>query len=94
MYCPMNLATSFDVESAHRHFAVMANKLAWDLVEKDSRSAEGNSQMIHTAHTALWHWAHVGEPIHKLQASCLLASAYVAKKEGPNSLITQPSVCD
>ena len=39
----------FDLEKAHRWFAIELNNLSWDLFEAPDRSGEADQQMIHAA---------------------------------------------
>ena len=74
----------FDLQRAHRWFAVEANNRAWDLVEAPSRSPEEVREMLHAAHAAAFHWSPVGTPLNTLRAECLLATAYaVAGQASP-----------
>lgn len=69
---------SFDIEKAHRWFAVEFNNLAWDLYESTGRTESDTERMIHAAHAACFHWFEVGVDVNRLRALCLLASAYAA----------------
>jgi hypothetical protein len=42
----------FDIEHAHRWFAVELNNIAWNLVESPHRSPTDNERMINAAHAA------------------------------------------
>lgn len=66
----------FDVQRAHRWFAVELNNLAWDLLEKADRLADDNERMIHAAHGACFHWLQVGDLLNHLRAQNLLATVY------------------
>ena len=66
----------FDVQRAHRWFAVELNNLAWDLLEKADRSADDTERMIHAAHGACFHWLQVGDLLNHLRAQNLLATVY------------------
>ena len=68
---------SFDLEKAHRWFAVEFNNRAWDLVEKDGRSADETQEMLDAAHAAAIHWKAVGTPLNEQRAENLLATAYL-----------------
>src|SRR5687767_5369582 len=70
----------FDVQRAHRWFAVECNNLGWDLVESPGRprKPEQTDRMIHAAHAACFHWLHAGTPLNHLRALCLLVTAYAA----------------
>ena len=65
----------FDLQRAHRWFAVELNNLAWDWVEAHS-PADGAYRAIHAAHAACHHWQHVGTLLNELRAHCLLATVY------------------
>lgn len=67
----------FDLARAHRWFAVEFNNRAWDLVEKDSRTADQTQEMIDAAHAAAIHWKAVGTPLNEQRAEGLLAAAYL-----------------
>jgi hypothetical protein len=72
----------FDILQAHRWFAMEANNRAWSLAEAPTRSSAEIEEMIGAAHTAAWHWHHVGEPLNELRAQFLLTTAYgVAGRE-------------
>lgn len=67
----------FDVDRAHRWFAVELNNLSWDIVEADKRTPDEIERMIHAAHGACFHWLYAGDLINHLRAQSLLASAYI-----------------
>lgn len=67
----------FDVAKAHRWFAVEFNNHAWDLVERDGRTADETQEMLHAAHAAAIHWQAIGTPLHQQRAENLLATAYL-----------------
>lgn len=67
----------FDVQRAHRWFAVELNNLSWEIVEADSRTDKQLEQMIHAAHGACYHWMQVGTLINHQRAYNLLAHAYL-----------------
>jgi hypothetical protein len=77
---------AFDIEKAHRWFAVEFNNRAWDLVESSGRSADETSEMIHAAHAACIHWRAVGGPVNELRGECLLATAYASAGIGPEAV--------
>ncbi len=66
----------FDVQRAHRWFAVELNNVAWDLVEADAVTPADVERMIHAAHGACFHWLVAGDLLNHLRAQCLLATAY------------------
>jgi tetratricopeptide (TPR) repeat protein len=70
-------APPFDLPKAHRWFAVEFNNRAWELIEKDGRSADETQEMLHTAHAAALHWKAIGTPLNDQRAENLLATAYL-----------------
>lgn len=68
----------FELDKAHRWFAVEFNNRAWDLVEKRGRSADETQEMLHAAHAAAIHWKAIGTPLNEQRAENLLATAYLA----------------
>lgn len=68
---------AFDVNRAHRWFAVECNNIAWDLVEQSYRSKADSERMIHAAHASCFHWMHAGSALHQQRAQCLLTTVYV-----------------
>jgi hypothetical protein len=67
----------FELDKAHRWFAVEFNNRAWDLVEQDGRSADETQAMLHAAHAAAVHWQAIGTPLNAQRAENLLATAYL-----------------
>jgi hypothetical protein len=68
----------FDIQVAHRWFAIELNNLAWDLIENESRTPSDVERMIHAAHASCYHWREAGTPLNQQRAQCLLATAYAA----------------
>jgi hypothetical protein len=67
----------FDLQRAHRWFAVELNNLSWDFVEAKSRTPDEMELMIHAAHGACYHWLQVGNILNHQRALNLLAHAYL-----------------
>ncbi len=67
---------SFDVEKAHRWFAIETNNAVWDYLEADSHSASETSAVIHKAHASCYHWLHAGNEANHARAEYLLANLY------------------
>lgn len=51
-----NKHTSFDLQSAHRHFAVTCFNETWKYIKKKRRTEEDKRAMLYAAMTSLWHW--------------------------------------
>ena len=76
----------FDVQRAHRWFAVELNNLAWEIVEADSRTEDQIQEMIHAAHGACYHWMQVRALINHQRAYNLLAHVYLIAGDGDAAL--------
>lgn len=63
----------FDIQKAHRWFAVEFNNMAWDLLEAENRSEDETEQIIHAV---CLHWMQVGTPLNHQRAQCLLTTVY------------------
>jgi len=46
----------FDKSKAHRYFAVACFNKAWELIDKQDRTAEENEEMIRLTQASIWHW--------------------------------------
>ena len=46
----------FDEKAVHKHFSAQCFNMAWDLIEKQDRTAEEDEQMIRLNQASLWHW--------------------------------------
>ena len=66
----------FDLPRAERWFAVELNNLAWDLLDKPSRTADETERMLHAAHASVHHWLAVGNDLNRLRGMVLLANVY------------------
>ena len=77
---------SFDLQQAHRWFAVEYNNTTWDFLETSDRSDAESEEMIHRAHAAFLHWKEVGAPINTLRAYNLLTYVYAMKGDGKAAL--------
>jgi hypothetical protein len=82
----------FDVQAAHRWFAIELNNLAWDLIESDSLTDDDREQLIDAAHASSYHWRQVGTPLNHQRAQCLLATAY-AVSGFPESALRHAQRC-
>ena len=46
----------FDVEAAHKYFSATCFNKAWELINKNDRTAEEDEQMIRLSLSSTWHW--------------------------------------
>jgi len=64
-----------DIARFHRFFAVEANNDAWQRT-LDDPSERDLTAMLHAAHAAAYHWAHVGNHLNTFRATMLLAHVH------------------
>lgn len=76
----------FDIEKAHRWFAIEANNGTWDLLEKADRTREDDRNLVHIAHTSAFHWVKVGNETNVARAACMVANAHAAVGDGHAAL--------
>jgi hypothetical protein len=52
----MSTEPTFDLLEAHRYFATECFNQAWDLIEKEVRTAEEEEEMLNLSMASLFHW--------------------------------------
>lgn len=73
----MSPTPPFDVNKAHRWFAIELNNTSWDLLESpDELSADDKERLVHQAHASVYHWMHAGNVANRSRGENLLAYAY------------------
>ncbi|MBM84088.1 MAG: hypothetical protein CMJ78_26340 [Planctomycetaceae bacterium] len=72
----------FNVDQAHKWFAIEFNNAAWDALEKADRSAEESDVMVHLAHASTFHWRKIGTDVEYQRGLCLVAQAHAAAGDG------------
>lgn len=68
----------FDLPRAQRWFAVECNNIAWDLLDKPSRTEDETERMLHVAHASVHHWLTAGNELNRLRGMVLLANVYAS----------------
>ena len=53
----MAKAPEFDVQAAHKYFAAHCFNSAWDLIEKQGRTAEEDRMMVALNQASIFHWS-------------------------------------
>jgi hypothetical protein len=53
----MSAEPTFDLQAAHRYFSAHCFNLAWDLIDKPSRTPEEDEAMIQLGMASLFHWS-------------------------------------
>ena len=59
----MNDKQEVDMNEIHTKLAKQLFNSAWDLMEKEDRTAADDDTMIHTTHASRYHWEQIGEPV-------------------------------
>lgn len=70
--------SGFDIDKAHRWFAIELNNQAWEAIEGGPLDADAAERLIHTAHAACYHWLQAGDAMNHQRAEGLVATAYLA----------------
>lgn len=60
----------------HLNFAKGLFNIAWNLLDKENRSKEDDSEMIRTAHASRYHWGQVGTPLEFARGDWQIAKVY------------------
>lgn len=47
----------FDTTAAHKYFSAHCFNTAWELIDKEERTAEENERMIQLCQASMWHWS-------------------------------------
>lgn len=76
----------FDLDKAHRWFAIELNNRAWDLLEAAELSDARADELVHVAHGSLYHWLQVGTSANHVRALCLLTNACAAAGRGAEAV--------
>jgi hypothetical protein len=62
----------------HKKVAIMTNNGIWPTLDKEDPSKEELEEALHMAHTSLYHWSKIGQPINKARAEYMVARVYSA----------------
>jgi hypothetical protein len=74
-----------DPEAWHRYFAIECNNRAWALTIQ-ARTPAQDREMLDTAHSAAFHWGHVGTELNHARAQMLLAEVHALLGYGMSAL--------
>jgi hypothetical protein len=83
----MKLPTELDPAAWHRHFAMEANNRAWSLAELPQRDAAAEREMLDVAHASAWHWAAIGNELHRMRYTMLLAQVHALVGDGERAIV-------
>jgi len=76
---------TFDVDTAHRWFAMDLNNATWTWLETHTE-ASATDPAIHAAHASYHHWRQVGGVINNARAASLVANVHAACGNGSIAL--------
>jgi hypothetical protein len=72
----MSETKSYTIAEAHRFFAANCFNGCWKLLDNINRTKEDDEELIHLAHTSLYHWKQAGQPINEQRGEWMLARVY------------------
>jgi len=81
------MMTKKDVKVLHRQLAVDCFDKTWDFIDYRVRTNEENIEMIHNAHTSLFHWMQIGEPINFARGEWQVSRVYNLLGMGESALL-------
>jgi len=80
-----NLPKQVDPAAWHRYFAIECNNRAWALTVQ-ARTPADDRERLDTAHSAAYHWGHVGTELNHARAALLLAEVHALLGHGNTAL--------
>jgi hypothetical protein len=72
------------LSEAHLKFAKSTFNRCWELLEMAERTPVESEELVHAAHTSLYHWLQVGTPLNAQRGEWMLAHVY--------TILEQPSL--
>lgn len=76
----------YTLEEAQLKLAKQTNSRVWVLHDKEERTAEEEQEMIHAAHTSLYHWSQVGTTVNLQRGEWLIGRVYTVLGDGQAAL--------
>ncbi len=80
------MANKEEMEQIHKYFAINLFNGTWDLLDKSDRTPEHDLEMIHSAHTSLYHWMQVGGAKQIYTGEWQISRVYATLKMGESAL--------
>jgi len=62
----------------HKKTAINTNNSIWPTLDKESPTEEELEEALHMAHTSLYHWSKIGQPINIARAEYMISRVYSA----------------
>jgi hypothetical protein len=78
--------TPDEIAISHRWHAIECNNLAWNLSAQPERTPLDDEEMLNAAHASAYHWAKVGNQLHRARAKMLLGRVHAAIGYGQTAL--------
>lgn len=63
-------------DEEHRKYAAECFNATWDLLDKPDRTPDEDDLMLHMAHTSMYHWLQVGEPVNFVRGEWQLSRVH------------------
>jgi hypothetical protein len=60
----------------HRRLGAGLYNRTWELIEIETRRADQDDELVHTAHASAWHWRQVGTAANRARSEYLCARVY------------------
>jgi hypothetical protein len=57
----------------HKKIAISTNNGIWPTLDKEKPSKEELEEALHMAHTSMYHWSKIGQPINKARAEYMIS---------------------
>lgn len=70
----------------HREWAVRLFNETWDLIEKEGRTRDEDSQMLEKAYASLYHWRQCGTPLNIARGAWQISRVHALLGQGDSSL--------
>lgn len=77
---------TYTIAEAHKYFAQSTNGRVWELLQKHNRSQDENDEMLHAAHTCIYHWKFAGTAIEQQRGEWLISHVHVVLGHGNEAL--------
>ncbi|MDH4214830.1 MAG: hypothetical protein OEV85_13010 [Candidatus Thorarchaeota archaeon] len=66
------------LDEFHKKMAITTNNGIWPTLDKEKPSKEELEEALHMAHTSLYHWSKIGQPINIARAEYMVSRVYSA----------------
>lgn len=76
-----------ELRDFHHKIAIDTFNKTWDLIDLKNRNKEQDIEMIHTAHTSLYHWMQVGNTTNYARGEWQISRVYNLLNMGESALL-------